>query len=396
MNNNKIEFKLPLKKNNKITNIIYNVSVDLVSEIIVFSLESKEIPKNIIQKGYSYSDMINNYNYFSNKEYFQDIESIYRQLYIYIENSKKNSSIELIEEEKDKLELIMPTLVFHAPFIKFIFINKIDIDSSITELSELYKKLKSEKDKEIDSINKKINENEKKYDDLQKEVDLLKKEIINLKDAQTNKIKILENNFKEKIQEINDEKENLRCSFKNKLDDLEKEMNENYEVLNKTIEAIQSDMRTHLIYFALNNSTNFKTIFENYYKLLKEVDYSFLFEDKNSYDVINELIIDSIKGKNGNNEDKIVEYGEKNYKKYTQEEWNWFLINNVIHQMFFNNDIQLNENGVSQTLEKIYELNPDFKTNFKSELEKAEFDIERYVDRYKLGDIIKAIKIFIF
>ena len=74
------------------------------------------------------------------------------------------------------------------------------------------------------------------------------------------------------------------------------------------------------------------------------------------------------------------------------------MINNVIHQMFFNNnnEIQLNENGVSETLEKIYKLKPDFKTNFKSELEKAEYDIKRYVDRYKLGDIIKAIKIFIF
>ena len=203
MKNNKIEFQLPLKKNNKNTNIIYNISIDLVSKIIVFSLESKEIPKKIIHKGYSYSDMINNYNYFSNKEYFQDIESIYKQLYIYIENSKQISSIELIEEESDKLELIIPTLVFHAPFIKFVFINKIDTDSAIKELSELYINLKSEKEKEIDSLNQKINENEKKFDALQKEVALLKEEIINLKDTQTNKIKILENNVKEKIQEIN-------------------------------------------------------------------------------------------------------------------------------------------------------------------------------------------------
>ena len=157
-------------------------------------------------------------------------------------------------------------------------------------------------------------------------------------------------------------------------------------------------MRTHLIYFALNNSTNFKNILDNYHKLLKESGYLFLFDDQNSFDIINDLIIDSIKGKNGTNEDKIVEGEANNYKKYTPMEWNWFLINNVIHQMFFNNnnDIQLNENGVSETLEKIYKLNPDFKTNFKSELEKAEFDIKAYVEDYKLGDIIKAIKIFIF
>ena len=54
MDNNKIEFQLPLKKNNEITNIIYNISIDLISKLIVFSLESDEIPKKLIHKGYSY------------------------------------------------------------------------------------------------------------------------------------------------------------------------------------------------------------------------------------------------------------------------------------------------------------------------------------------------------
>ena len=150
----------------------------------------------------------------------------------------------------------------------------------------------------------------------------------------------------------------------------------------------------------MNNSQNFKTFLENYYKLLKEESISSLFGDyfKNSYSNIIDLIIDNMKGKNGTDADKIIELKEgKSYKVYFQENWNYFMINNVIHQMFFNNndEIKLNKNGVSQTLEKIYKLKPDFKTNFKSELEKAKDDIENYVDDYKLGDIIKAIKIYV-
>ena len=71
MENNKIEFQLHLKKNNEITNIIYNISIDLISKLIVFSLESDEIPKKIIHKGFSFSDMINNYNFFQTRNIFK-------------------------------------------------------------------------------------------------------------------------------------------------------------------------------------------------------------------------------------------------------------------------------------------------------------------------------------
>ena len=231
----------------------------------------------------------------------------------------------------------------------------------------------------------------------------MKKEIINLQDTQANKIKILENNFNEKIKEINDEKEKICRTYKNNLDDLEKEINENYDLLNEKIKKIQSDMRIQSLYFAFNvNSQNFKTILQNYYKLLKEVNHSFLrFEDKfkGSYDIIIDLIINSIKGKNGTSVDKIIESSETtNYKKYDDSNWNWFLINNVIHQMFYSNkdDIELNEEGVFQTLEKIYILQPDFKNNFELELEVAKWQIKSYVEDYNLGDIIKAIKLYIF
>ena len=132
----------------------------------------------------------------------------------------------------------------------------------------MYKTLKKEKEKEIDSLNKKINENEKKYDALQKEVSLLRKEIINLKDTQTNKIKAIENNFNRKIQEINDEKENMKSSFENNLADLQKGINEKYDCLKETMQTIQSNTRTQLIYLVLlNNSQNFKAFLENYFTI---------------------------------------------------------------------------------------------------------------------------------
>ena len=49
-------------------------------------------------------------------------------------------------------------------------------------------------------------------------------------------------------------------------------------------------------------------------------------------------------------------------KKNNDSEWNWFLINNVIYEMFFY-DIKLNEDDVDETLENIYKLNPEFKKN---------------------------------
>ena len=60
--------------------------------------------------------------------------------------------------------------------------------------------------------------------------------------------------------------------------------------------------------------------------------------------------------------------------------------------MMFSNDIELDTNGVKQTLEKIYKLRPEFKEDYKLDLECQEYDIERYIREFKLCQIIKVIK----
>ena len=67
---------------------------------------------------------------------------------------------------------------------------------------------------------------------------------------------------------------------------------------------------------------------------------------------------------------------------------------NVIFQMLFCNDIEPNESGVNQTLEKIYLLKPQFKQNlnFKFKLGIAEKNNKNYIKEYKLSDILNGIK----
>ena len=60
--------------------------------------------------------------------------------------------------------------------------------------------------------------------------------------------------------------------------------------------------------------------------------------------------------------------------------------------MLFCKDIEPNEFGVSQTLEKIYLSKPEFKQYFKLELENAEKNNKNYIKEYKLSDILKGIK----
>ena len=120
---------------------------------------------------------------------------------------------------------------------------------------------------------------------------------------------------------------------------------------------------------------------------------------KKSYDTIVDIIYDNITGKNGDDSNKVIEfklnYDYKKYNKYTNGEWNWFLINNVIFQMMFSNNIELNENGVEQTLNKIYELRSEFEKDFESELRWAKWQIEHYVTDYEICKIIKGIKEYI-
>ena len=146
-----------------------------------------------------------------------------------------------------------------------------------------------------------------------------------------------------------------------------------------------------------NDFENFKNVLQAHYNYLSEESKSVLFEEKfkDGYDYIIEFIFQNIKGKNGINANNVIEHEMKNYKKYTCENWNSFLINNVIFQMLFSNDIELNLNGIEETLEKIYKLKPEFKNDFEIYLKKPVRDIKSHLDDFKLFNILKGIKNFI-
>ena len=173
--------------------------------------------------------------------------------------------------------------------------------------------------------------------------------------------------------------------------------------LNNKLEKYIFNINTNFGFLVYNNSDIFKNIFQVYYNRLKQKSNSNLFtnekEFKNSYNIIIDLIYDNLTGKNGDDSNKVIEfklnYDYKKYKEYTIDNWNWFLINNVLFQMMFSNNIELNENGVEQTLNKIYELRSEFKEDFEFDLNWAKRQIEDYVTDYEICKIIKGIKEYI-
>jgi len=63
--------------------------------------------------------------------------------------------------------------------------------------------------------------------------------------------------------------------------------------------------------------------------------------------------------------------------------------------MLFSEDIELNLDGIEETLEKIYKLKPEFKNDYELQLENQKLDIKRYLNDFKLFNILKGIKNFI-
>ena len=388
-------------------NNVYKITISKISEMILFQVESIDIPKKLIKKGFSPEEMRNNFPFF-HKDDYQNIESIYEQLILLI----KNLSCEL-KEDDEKIELIIHTIHFKDKTINILFQQKIDVDITLSELTSLYKKLIQEKDNEIKNLNKKINESEKGYYDLKKEINELKneirnlkednkkeinelkKEIKNLKEENKKEIKELKNEFNKKINKINEDKENSD----DKMDNLENDISNNSDrinELNNKLDKFIFNTKSNFTFLAYNDSKTFKNIFNLYYNKLKEKSSSKLFEDyfKESYDNTIDLIFDNITGKNGNNPNKVIEYKSKDYKEYKNydaQNWNWFLISNVIFQMMFSKDIELSVNGVEQTLKKIYRLKPEFEKNFNSKLERAKYDIKKYIKGYAICEIIKGI-----
>jgi len=383
-----MELELTSDRNN-----IYKIAISQISEMILFQVESKDIPKKLIKKGFSYEDMRKDCSFFNNNNY-QNIEDIYDQLKKIIEHYKTKVSDELkceLKEDDEKIELIIKIKADYLLFkyikcIDILFPKTIDVNATLAELTSLYQTLKKEKDDEINNLNKKLNESELKYNDLANEIK-------NLKDEHNKEI----NELKSEIKNLKEENKKLDIKTKDLKNDIINNSDNINELRNK-LEKYISNTKENLIFLAYNNSENFKNIFELYYKKIKNEKTFLLTEEeyKTSYDNVVDCIFNTVTGKNGDDPNKVIEfesnYDYKKYKKYDANEWNWFIINNVIFQMMFSNDIELDSNGVKQTLEKIYKLRPEFKEDYKFDLERQEFDIIRYIWEFKICQIIKGIK----
>ena len=383
-----MELELTSDKNN-----IYKIAISQISEMILFQVESKDIPKKLIKKGFSYEDMRKDCSFF-NKNNYQNIEDIYDQLKKLIEHYKTKVSDELkceLKEDDEKIELIIKIKADYLLFgyikcIDILFPKTIDVNATLSELISLYQTLKKEKDDEINNLNKKLNESELKYNELANEIK-------NLKDEHNKEI----NELKSEIKNLKEENKKLDIKTKDLKNDIINNSDNINELRNK-LEKYISNTKENLIFLAYNNSENFKNIFELYYKKIKNEKTMLLTEEeyKRSYDNVVDCIFDTVTGKNGDDPNKVIEfelnYDYKKYKKYEANEWNWFIINNMIFQMMFSNDVDLDVNGVEQTLEKIYKLRPEFKEDYKFDLERQEFDIIRYIWEFKICQIIKGIK----
>ena len=383
-----MELQLTSDKNN-----IYKITISQISEMILFQVESKDIPKKLIKKGFSYEDMRKDCSFFNNNNY-QNIEDIYDQLKKLIEHYKKKASDELkceLKEDDEKIELMIEIKADYLLFgyikcIDILFPKTIDVDSTLSELISLYQTLKREKDDEINNLNKKLNESELKYNELANEIK-------NLKDEHNKEI----NELKSEIKNLKEENKKLDIKTKDLKNDIINNSDNINELRNK-LEKYISNTKANLIFLAYNNSENFNNIFQLYYKKIKNEKTLLLTEEeyKTSYDNVVDCIFNTVTGKNGDEPNKVIElksnYDYKEYKKYTRSEWNWFLINNVIFQMVFSNNIALDVNGVKQTLEKIYKLRPEFENDYGISLFWAEFDIETYIEEFKICQIIKVIK----
>ena len=383
-----MELELTSDKNN-----IYKIAISQMSEMILFQVESKDIPKKLIKKGFSYEDMRKDCSFFNNNNY-QNIEDIYDQLKKLIEHYKKKASDKLkceLKEDDEKIELIIKIKADYLLFgyikcIDILFPKTIDVNATLAELISLYQTLKKEKDDEINNLNKKLNESELKYNELANEIKKLKDE----HNKEINELKSEIKNLKEENKKLDIKTKDLKNDIINNSDNIN-------ELRNK-LEKYISNTKENLIFLAYNNSENFKNIFELFYKKIKNEKTFLLTEEeyKTSYDNEVDCIFNIVTGKNGDDPNKVIEfesnYDYKKYKKYDANEWNWFIINNVIFQMMFSNDIELDVNGVKQTLEKIYKLRPEFKEDYKFNLEWQEFDIIRYIEEFKICQIIKVIK----
>jgi len=204
-----MELQLTSDKNN-----IYKIIIKQISQMILFKVESKELPKKLIQKGFSYEQMKNNFNFF-NKVEFKNIELIYKQLKLLIENynNKLNEFKCELKEDDEKIEFIIKTKDFNDELIEIIdilFPQKIDVDITLYKLTTLFKKLKQEKDDEINNLNELQNEIKDLKEEHKKELNKLKNETNDLKGTHNNEMIFSNEEYNKELNELKNEINELK------------------------------------------------------------------------------------------------------------------------------------------------------------------------------------------
>lgn len=418
-----MENKITLKKNNT----TYNITIKLVSELIVFHIETSDFPKKIYESSFSDSDIKSKHKSFS---LYEDIKSNFELL----KSSIKEPSEIIIDEKENFIVLQIPSplkdlpLKDLSPTMTFEIVEKNDINYKISELYSLYKDLKSEKDNEIKDLLQKNTKYEETFEQMNKEIEeLIQKNTENEENIEkmNNEIKDLikkNKDYKDNFEKMNKEINNLKGEIKKLKEEFKKDKTdlENFISLNRTqnrniekklekleekttdntnkvndLEKNYSSLQNQIFILTFNNFGNFKSPFEEYYNKLKKNSTSVLFREyyKPSYDIIVEIIFENMKRDKEKDNNKVIESSEsKKYELYNGSEWNWFLINNVIYQMIFC-DIKLNEEGVDETVENIFKFRPDFE-KYKFYIEWVKSDIKVYVKDFKLGQILEGLKGF--
>ena len=422
-------------------NKFYKISVDnnFKKEIISIKCESKEYESIIPPKKYSTIDYTIDDLKKLNKFFigFDTIKDEYNEL----ENHKKNRNIQLLEEDTNNLILKIPLNSLNYKELKF-ELKRVELDhtKAIDDLYEIIQKLNN---KNNDSINRLIFEienlkNQKKVmeDDYKKENEKINNLINNLKDEKNNEI----NDLKKEIENLNNLVKVIKNEKNNEINKLRKEKkafeektkkdfdkfnlmidscfkgNEEIHqttknILEKNIELdklanyLKANMKKILFSFSITelkiekiknekNLEYFKDIMNRYYNALIILDdIIFFINHKSGYDYLIELIFEEITEKNSNNCDKLLEFpGCDNYNGWMRSNWNYFLIRNSIHQMFYCENVELNEKLFDNIYEKLAKLIPNLKSYNKERFSKSKYDIKEYYKYYQIYYIIEVLK----
>jgi len=423
-------------------NKFYKISVDnnFKKEIISIKCESKEYENIIPPKKYSTIDYTIDDLKKLNKFFigFDTIKDVYNEL----KNHKKNRNIQLLEEDTNNLILKIPLNSLNYKELKF-ELKRVGLDhtKAIDDLYEIIQKLNN---KNNDSINSLIFEienlkNQKKVmeDDYKKENEKINNLINNLKDEKNNEI----NGLKKEIENLNNLLKIIKNEKNNEINKLKKEkkafeektkkdfdkfnlmidscfkgneeihqttkniLEKNIE-LDKLVNNLKVNMKKILFSFSITelkiekiknekNLEYFKDIMNRYYNTLIILDDSFLLKEKykSSYDYLIEFIFEEITEKNSNNCDKLLEFpGGNNYDKWTRENWNAFFTRNSIHQMFYCENIEVNEKLLDNIYEKLAKLIPNLKRNKDRLFSSYKYDTKGYYEYYQIYYIIEVLK----